>query len=511
MEPLVPLTPNWWVSRLYKQLMDRKKFIDYFGRYYEGDFDLPWLAPQAQPEFRRILRMTNSNYMGLVVDAMVERMNLIGFRRASQTEGSADKDLWRIWQYNRMDGFYDQGLLEAAIGGCFYLLVAPNPKDEKNPFIWAEHPNQCIVEHVPGSNRRERAAGLKAWIDEWTGMVYATLYLPNTIWKFQAKDAEASMNSETPPGERQLNLLQQQWDPRYVKGEAWPARNPLGVVSMIESPNNPRLLHGGRSELSDVTDIQDRISKTIADRLMTQDYGAFPIRGLSGWPKEDTTGTAQNPIDIGRTRLLTTDVAEAKNFQFDAAPLDPYSAAKREDVKDIASRTRTPAHYLLGEMSNVNGATLKASESGLVSKTVQRMSGHADPAEDTARLAAKAAGMSIPDDEKIEIMWDDPEFRTQAEKTDALVKMRQAVQLPRQVVFEKWGATPTEIERWETLLEKEREEAMQQDPAMMLADQYRKAVGGGMPKGMPGANGGAKAIPSNPPKALAASPNGLTK
>jgi hypothetical protein len=53
--------------------------------------------------------------------------------------------------------------------------------------------------------------------------------------------------------------------------------------------------------------------------------------------------------------MVTTEVAETRFGQFEAAPLDPYSTAKREDVKDIASRTRTPAQYLLGEMANVSG------------------------------------------------------------------------------------------------------------------------------------------------------------
>jgi hypothetical protein len=89
-------------------------------------------------------------------------------------------------------------------------------------------------------------------------------------------------------------------------------------------------------------------------------------------------GQPDPPIDVGRDRMVTTDVAETKFGQWDAAPLDPYSAAKREDVKDIASPTRTPAQYLLGEMSNVNGETLKASESGLISKVRQPAHRHAD-------------------------------------------------------------------------------------------------------------------------------------
>jgi hypothetical protein len=508
------LSPEWWVSRLYLRMMRRKEEIDFYQRYYEGDFDYPWLHPELREEFKNIMRMTRSNYMGLVIDAMVERMNLIGFRRGNTKDGSADEDIWRIWEYNRLDSYHDQGLLEAAIGGSFYYLVSPNPKDPKTPFCWIEHPSQVIVEHVPGSNRRERKAGIKAWVDDWTGYVYANLWLDDgRIYKFQTKDPRPQLVDE-PEYFKQLERLSGQWQRRQVGKEVWGMRTGLDFVPIIESPNNPRLLIGGQSEIYDVTCIQDRVNKTIADRLVTQDYGAFPQRMISGWPKEDESGNAQDPIETGRTRFLTTDVSEARAMQFDAAPLDPYSAAKREDVKDIASRTKTPAHYLLGEMANVNSETLKASETGLVSKCKQRISGHSDPAEEAARALLKLAGINVPDTEKIESMWGDPEARTQAERTDALIKMRQAADLPLSVVWEYWGATPTEIKRWKELREEEQQEALMMDPAMAVAESYRRALGGAAD----GPNKNGIAPEQKPPgKGSAADPqklvrpNGLTK
>jgi hypothetical protein len=131
------------------------------------------------------------------------------------------------------------------------------------------------------------------------------------------------------------------------------------------------------------------------------------------------------------------------------------------------------------------------------------MSGHTDPAEAVVKLLAKTAGIKIDDAEKIEVMWDDPEFRTQAERTDALIKMKQAAELPTLVVWEKWGATPVEIERWKEMRDTEREEAMETDPVLLAA----KAMGGQPPDGKipPGAKGTA----ADPQKI--SPPNGLTK
>lgn len=412
-DALVPLSPPWWLARLYRQLVIRRESVEFFDDYYTGNHRLPWLAPQARDEFRRVLQMTRSNYMGLVCDATAERASVEGFRFGR--EASADAETWRIYQANNLDSDADMAWLEALIGGTSYFHVAPNPKDATTPHIWVEHASQAIVEHQPGTNRRVRAASLKVWDDDWTGQIHATLQLPAMVFKYRHEKSASGVTTSP------------QWLEREVLGEQpnGQRRNPLGVVSMIEVPNNPRLLTGGVSELYDLTDIQDRVNKTIADRLITQDYGAFPQKWAVAWPNEDDDGNP-NTIDVGRNRMVTTEVTETKFGQWDAAPLDPYSAAKREDVKDIASRSRTPAQYLLGEMSNVNGETLKASESGLISKVHQRIRPWGESLEEAMRLARSAAGLSTPGDSSMETIWTDPQYRTEGERTDAAVKRLQA-------------------------------------------------------------------------------------
>jgi hypothetical protein len=432
--------------------------------YYRGrPPKYPWLPEQAQQEFTRLLAMTRANVLGLVVDTVAERMLVDGFRIGKGA--TADQATWAIWQANNLDSASDQGILEALIGGQAYTLVAPNDADPTTPKIWVEHPSQATVEYVPGSARQERAAGLKVWCDDWTGMDMATLYLPDAIYKFQAprKTVEGS-----------TSVLAPAWQRREVRGEAWPARNPLGVVPLIELPNNPRLLTGGISEIDDLIPTQDRINKTLADRLMTQDFGAFPQKWATGFPDTDGEGVKQR-VDVGRNRMVTSDIAETKFGQWDSAALEPYLAAKRDDTRDAASRSRTPAQYLLGDMSNVNGETLKASESGLVSKTRQRMRPVGEGLEETMRLARRIAGLPG-DDRAMETIWKNPEFRTEGELVDALVKMS-TLGVPEEALWERWGATQVEIERWKAMRASVEAEGLAQ--LLKAPPQQPQAVPGG--------------------------------
>lgn len=428
------------MSRLYKQLVARREEVEFYNDYYTGNHPLPWVAPQARDEFRRIVQMTRSNYMGLVVDATAERLSIEGFRFG--TDATADKDAWRIFQANNLDSDSDMAWLEALIGKVSYFHVAPNPRDPKTPHIWVEHASQAIVEHTPGTNRRHRAASLKVWDDDWTQEIHATLQLDadgGRIYKFKAP-RNKSGNAPASP----------QWSEREVAGEQpnGQRKNPLRVVSMVEVPNNPRLIEGGVSELYDLTDIQDRVNKTLFDRLQTQEFGVDPQKWASAFPDEDADGNP-NVVEFGRNRMVTTNIKETQFGNFAIAPLDPYSHAKREDVKDIASRSRTPAQYLLGEMSNVNGETLKASESGLISKVRQRQRPFGEAAEEMMRIARRAAGLSSDGDARMETLWKDPQYRTEGERTDAIVKRLQSRIASLRQAREDYGYSATEIERLE--------------------------------------------------------------
>ncbi len=436
-EAPAPLSPEWWVARLYKQLTERRDEIEFFNDYYTGNHPLPWVAPQARDEFRRIVKMTRSNYMGLVCDATAERASVEGFRFGS--DGKADAETWRIWQANNLDSDSDLAWLEALICGVSYFHVAPNADDAKTPHVWVEHPSQAIVEHAPGTNRRVRAASLKVWDDDWTQELHATLQTPTHVYKFRAPRPQLGGIVGAP-----------QWVERSVAVEQPNGQraNPLGVVSMVEIPNNPRLLTGGISELYDLTDIQDRINKTLFDRLQTQEFGVDPQKWAKAFPDEDDDGKP-NVVEFGRNRMVTTNVAETAFGNFAVAPLAPYLEAKREDVKDIASRSRTPAQYLLGEMSNVNGETLKASESGLISKVKQRRRPWSEAAEAAMRLARLVAGLSDPGDARMETIWTNPQFRTEGELTDAVIKRVQAGLSSVRQGREDLGYTATQITQLE--------------------------------------------------------------
>ncbi|MGW4181247.1 phage portal protein [Streptomyces albidoflavus] len=428
-------SPEWWLDRLYDQLQSRTKYVERMRSYCSGDHPLPTLPDKARSAFQKLLRHARSNYVGLVADATSERIQVDGFRLGGVEVG--DEELWRIWQANSMDADSDMLIGEAVRVGRSFALVAPNPEDPSTPLITAEDATQAIVAYRPGS-RRVRAAGLKCWLDDWGGLLMATLYLPDAVYKYEA------------PALKSGSVGKPKWAARQVDGEAWPAPNPLGLVSLVELPNRPDLLGEAHSEIEDVLDIQDRINKTLIDRLMAQEFSAFRQRWATGYElPEDEHGQPVEPFRSAVDRLWVAEDSAVKFGEFGATDLTPYLKAAEADVQHMAARTRTPAQYLLGQLSNVSGEMLRATESGLVSKVRQRQRPLGEGMEEIARLALRASG-DTRDLERLEVIWHNPEFRTEGELVDALVKMS-TLGVPQEALWERWGASQTEIAQWSRL------------------------------------------------------------
>jgi hypothetical protein len=448
-----PGEPLWWLEMLWEQLQERREYAELMRCYYEGDHPLPVVPDKARDAFRRLLKQSRLNIMGLVVDATAERIQVDGFRIGDAPVG--DEDAHRIWQANSLDADSDLLLTEAVKCGRSFVLVAPNRDDPQTPLVTPEDMTQAIVAYESGS-RRVRAAGLKVWEDDWTGQLMATLYLPDGLYKYAAPQPKVGEGVVGP-----------RWEVREVDGEAWPAPNPLRVVPLVEVSNRPDLLGEAYSEMHDVLDVQDRVNKTLIDRMMAQEFAAFRQRWMTGYEVPvDDNGQAIEPFKSAVDRLWVVEDDNVKFGEFSATDIGPYLKGVEADVQHIGARTRTPSQYLLGTMVNISGDALKAAESGLVSKVRQRCRPFGEALEEVVRLSLTAAGDSR-DLSRIETIWHNPEFRTEGELVDALVKMS-TLGVPHEALWERWGASQTEIAQWREQRDQAAERVMGGDLAALF-------------------------------------------
>lgn len=328
-----PGSPQWWVRRLDRDLSRRKPTMERWDRYYDGDHPLVFATERFKEAFGGQFKELADNWMALVVDSVEERLNVEGFRFAAGDDGSmsADGDAWYLWQANNLDA--DSGLAhtEALVCSSAYALVDPTVSVAERvgkdvPLVTIEHPTEMIVATSP-ERRRERTAALKRWVDD-DGRHLATLYLPDTVFK--------------------LERYRGSWRPR--DGAKAEVANPFGVVPVVPLTNRTRLLGPGKAEHANVIPLQDAVNKLVADMIVASEFAAFFQRWATGIDVPlDTAGAPVAPFDVGLDKLLWNSNPEARFGAFPAADLGNYVKAIELAIQHIASQSRTPPHYLLGQ------------------------------------------------------------------------------------------------------------------------------------------------------------------
>lgn len=416
-------SPLWWLERLEAKLMARKVYVERMNRYYEGDHPLPIVREKLRQDFLRLLQMSKSNFCEIVVDAVEERLNVEGFRSGGE-EPRADVRAWEIWQANNLDEESQIAHSEALITGMTNVTVWKS-KGDTVPKIAVEDPLETIVEYHPG-DRTRRAAGLKRWKDDWTGQMMADVWLEDAIHSYAQKDI----------GE---------WKPATDDNAN---HHPLGVVLMVPLVNRPRTRKWARSELEVAISSQDRINKILFDRMLTSELASFRQRWVTGMdiPIDEETKQPVQPFKAAVSELWMSENPEAKFGSFDVSPLEPYIKSIEQDVLHIAVQTRTPRHYLIEQGQSPSGDAIKSAETGLVAKARRKMRHFGGSWEEVMRLARRFDGDQAAVD--AEVVWADPEYRSEGEIVDAAVKKVSGLKVPVRQAWEDVGYSPSQMSRF---------------------------------------------------------------
>jgi hypothetical protein len=179
--------------------------------------------------------------------------------------------------------------------------------------------------------------------------------------------------------------------------------------------------------------------------LVASEFQAFRQRVLTGIeiPKNPETGQPleSQQLEAAISRLWTFESADAKVWDMPPTDLKNYVSGIQELLNHVAAQTRTPPHYLLGQMANLSGEALSAAEAGLVSKVRSKQRSFARGWREVMRLA-------LGTDEPIEVKWANPEHQSLASLADPVAKLSiPAIGLPREELWRKLGFSEMEIEK----------------------------------------------------------------
>lgn len=491
------------VERLYGVLNKRRPAVALTDDYYRGKQPLRFASDKWREYHANRYTKFSDNWCAPVADSPNERLRVDGFRLDDDPKQSdQEKTLWNDWLMNDMEAQASQGFLASIISKRSFVLVWGD--DDGNPVATWESPDQVVVDCDPERPGR-RLSALKTWCDDDTE--YATLYTPDEVWKFerphtrlmQVQLAALPTTAEpfflTEAGLMVPTADKTGWVKRQPNEDAaWPIKNPLGVVPIVEFPNRPMLKGQPLSDIEGTMAMQDAINLLWAYLFVAADFASMPARVVMGQeppkiPILDDTGqkVGERAVDlkkIAEDRILWLTGDQSKIGQWDAAKLDVFTGVIDTGVSHIAAQTRTPPHYMLlgNGMVNVNADGMRAAETGLVMKVNEEQTFFTPPVREVFRLFAL-----VRDDKQAAercrlgaVQWKNAENRSYAQTVDALLKL-QTIGFPFEWLAEQYGLGPTELQRV-IAMKKAQDEA---DPLAALARAGAGVPAGQLPPGPP--------------------------
>ena len=429
-------SPDWWLKHLESALTAKRGRLQRLADYAAGDAPLMDIAPAARDAYLEFQKRARTNFAGLAIDVMLDRIKVAGIRTGAAGDEVDDELAWQWWQANQLDA--DSAALHRAVftmGEAFAIVGDVDPEIGA-PLVTVEDPRNIAIARDPLRRRRIRTA-LKMFTDEWTGRDHAYVYMrgeqggPALVFR-----AERSMS-------------------RGAGGWQWigdPQMLPFSQVPMVWFPNlldiDGRTFFG---EFEQHTDVLDRINSTTLQRLVTASMQAFRQRMLKGLPVYDEKGE-----EIDYDGVFAADPAALWQvpegvdvWESQLTDITPMLLANRDDVKDFAAVTRTPLPALIQDAANQSSANTDLVKSGLLFKCSDRIASLSESWEEVQLLQFLWVG----DTERatrrdMEILWQPLDLPSMAERFDAASKAQAAGLPERYIRSDVLGMSPQEIRRY---------------------------------------------------------------
>jgi hypothetical protein len=431
-----------------------------FEAYYDGVQRPPYEPETATREFRELVHRSVTNLTRLIVNTVVQRLIVDGFRSSAIAVENAPQ--WAWWQANGLDSRQKAVYTEAGKHGYTGVMVLPG---DDAPVMRPISPREWFL-------------SFEDFSDDW----------PQLCLKH--------------PDENTWHVLDEY--ARYVvriDGDAAAITetvHDLGVVPIVPFRNAWDLTGYPDGEIGPSVAIQDRLNQTVFDLLVAQTYAAAPQKWAAGLSlPTDAKGRPITDVRAFAKTLWATSEKDAKFGSIPEANLNNIVHAIEQCLRTYGLMTQTPPHYLLGDLVNLSAEALLAADTTLAKKTQERQMLYGEAWEQAFRLAGVAAGNpGAAKDTDAQVVWRNTEPRSIAQQVDALGKLATMLQIPVQALWEEVpGVTGGTLERWRTEAARQRFDLARRSLAERVAG---GRPGTPPPGGTPGANVESKAAPPVP-------------
>lgn len=403
-----------------EEIRDRAEKIGLFRAYYDGEHRMPWATPRWNSAFSDLFARFRDNLCPAIINAKADRIQLTGIQ-GPKSGDPVSGAITSIWTRENLE--YRQGEItkNALKDGDAFVIVWP---DAQNLARWYIQRGDRMAARYSSEEQGTLECAAKLWpedeyvTDPQTKVKWRlNLYYTDRIERYVTQDAIAGGD---------VPKQAAKWDP-YIpvggedddEGVAAPGpvlQNDFGLVPVFPFPNDADLGAYGRSELKDVIPLQDALNKSVANMLVSGEFGAWPQRYLIGVEVDvdeegNPTGKEQR---AAFDRILTVGNPNAKAGEFAGADLRTFIAEQDSYRAEMARVSRTPLHYLLLSGDFPSGEALGAAERPLMSSVEDRIAAM-KPAYQSAMSFSLRIENVDHDPTAINPLFKDTKYRAQAD------------------------------------------------------------------------------------------------
>lgn len=412
---------------------ERRK-LDLIDRWARWSHDRPHAPRQATTEYRQLAERSQAPWGDLIVGSVAQTLYVDGYRRADDPENGRP---WRTWQANGMDGRQNAVHRAALTYGLAYGTALPGTTlaGEKLAEMRGISPREMVALYEDPAH------------DEWPDVAMRVRVMNRQHLLITVFDAMGKHELIAGGTDSRVKYLEM-------------SEHGAGVCPVVRFTNRFDLEGRATGEIEPFIPLLGSIDQTKFDRLVVQRFASWIVRTIAGMSVNETTAVTQESADQVKLRLKMEDIltAEDPDTKFGSLPATPLSGfieAHDADVKVLSAVSQTPANEMLGQMANLSAEALAAANASKTAKSHERRYTFGETWEQWLRLSAWIEGdTDSASDFEAEVRWKDTEIRSMAQAADALGKLRQMLDVPPELLWEKIpGFTQQDVERAKAMVQ----------------------------------------------------------
>jgi len=398
-------TPAEWLDVLAPRLDARYPRIAWLRSYVGSNPPMPEMGENVRASWVAFQRKACTNYGGLAVESLANRMIPNGLRVGESDSNESVKAARRIWRDNRMDVVIADAIRDVLTVSIAYLVAGVSNGEA---IISREIPEQSIAAPDPLRPWKARAF-LKVWRDSDVFKDFAYVYVYGQRQKFVRPSVD----------DKKVTIT------RAVGG--W---KPVGAPELYAGDPPVVILerHAGLGLFEPHIPVIDRINLGKLQRLVITAMQAYRQRALKKLPGVGDISKDDEDNDIDLAKVFEPapgalwDMPEGVDvWESQQTDIRPLLEGEKTDARDFAAVTRTPISVFIPEGANQSAEGAAAAKEGQVFQANDEISRITPGIAVVLVYALRAEGVDLGGD-TVEVLWMPPHLASQTEKFDAAQK-----------------------------------------------------------------------------------------